>query len=135
MNASNGSAIDVTVERGGKQQTFKLDPGSFSDDSRWILGAGLKQSYDLPAHRAVQPDGVGGPSAGLMLALGTVDKLSGVPCSPMRTPEAAVRSYISGTGTVSDGKVGAIGGIKYKIYDGSLRCALLWRLRRTAIRL
>ena len=117
VNASNGSAIDVTVERDGKQQTFKLTPVRASDDSRWILGAGLKQSYDLPAHVQYNLDGVGGPSAGLMLALGTVDKLSeGTLLADEDAGGDPYRSYISGTGTIdADGKVGAIGGIKYKI--------------------
>ena len=117
VNASNGSPIDVTVERGGKQQTFKLTPVRASDDSRWILGAGLKQSYDLPAHVQYNLDGVGGPSAGLMLALGTVDKLSeGTLLADEDAGGDPYRSYISGTGTIdSNGKVGAIGGIKYKI--------------------
>ena len=117
VNASNGSAIDVTVERGGKQQTFKLTPVRSSDDSRWILGAGLKQSYDLPAHVQYNLDGVGGPSAGLMLALGTVDKLSeGTLLADEDAGGDPYRSYISGTGTIdANGKVGAIGGIKYKI--------------------
>ena len=117
VNASNGSPIDVTVERDGKQQTFKLTPVRASDDSRWILGAGLKQSYDLPAHVQYNLDGVGGPSAGLMLALGTVDKLSeGTLLADEDAGGDPYRSYISGTGTIdADGKVGAIGGIKYKI--------------------
>ena len=117
VNASNGSPIEVTVERGGKQQTFKLTPVRASDDSRWILGAGLKQSYDLPAHVQYNLDGVGGPSAGLMLALGTVDKLSeGTLLADEDAGGDPYRSYISGTGTIdANGKVGAIGGIKYKI--------------------
>ena len=117
VNASNGSPIDVTVERGGKQQTFKLTPVRSSDDSRWILGAGLKQSYDLPAHVQYNLDGVGVPSAGLMLALGTVDKLSeGTLLADEDAGGDPYRSYISGTGTIdANGKVGAIGGIKYKI--------------------
>lgn len=117
VKASNGSPIDVTVERGGKQQTFKLTPVRASDDSRWILGAGLKQSYDLPAHVQYNLDGVGGPSAGLMLALGTVDKLSeGTLLADEDAGGDPYRSYISGTGTIdANGKVGAIGGIKYKI--------------------
>lgn len=117
VNASNGSPIDVTVERGGTQQTFKLTPVRASDDSRWILGAGLKQSYDLPAHVQYNLDGVGGPSAGLMLALGTVDKLSeGTLLADEDAGGDPYRSYISGTGTIdANGKVGAIGGIKYKI--------------------
>ena len=117
VNASDGSPIDVTVERGGKQQTFKLTPVRASDDSRWILGAGLKQSYDLPAHVQYNLDGVGGPSAGLMLALGTVDKLGeGTLLADEDAGGDPYRSYISGTGTIdANGKVGAIGGIKYKI--------------------
>jgi len=117
VNASNGSPIDVPVERDGTQQTFKLTPVRSSDDSRWILGAGLKQSYDLPAHVQYNLDGVGGPSAGLMLALGTVDKLSeGTLLADEDAGGDPYRSYISGTGTIdADGKVGAIGGIKYKI--------------------
>ena len=117
VNASNGSPIDVTVERGGKQQTLKLTLVRASDDSRWILGAGLKQSYDLPAHVQYNLDGVGGPSAGLMLALGTVDKLSeGTLLADEDAGGDPYRSYISGTGTIdANGKVGAIGGIKYKI--------------------
>ena len=117
VNASNGSPIDVTVERDGTQQTFKLTPVRSSDNSRWILGAGLKQSYDLPAHVQYNLDGVGGPSAGLMLALGTVDKLSeGTLLADDDAGGDPYRSYISGTGTIdADGKVGAIGGIKYKI--------------------
>lgn len=117
VDASNGSLIDVTVERNGTQQTFKLTPVRSSDNSRWILGAGLKQSYDLPAHVQYNLDGVGGPSAGLMLALGTVDKLSeGTLLADEDAGGDPYRSYISGTGTIdADGKVGAIGGIKYKI--------------------
>ena len=117
VNASNGSPIDVTVERDGKQQTFKLTPVRSNDNSRWILGAGLKQSYDLPAHVQYNLDGVGGPSAGLMLALGTVDKLSeGTLLADEDAGGDPYRSYISGTGTIdANGKVGAIGGIKYKI--------------------
>ncbi len=117
VDASNGSPIDVTVERNGTQQTFKLTPVRSNDNSRWILGAGLKQSYDLPAHVQYNLDGVGGPSAGLMLALGTVDKLSeGTLLADEDAGGDPYRSYISGTGTIdADGKVGAIGGIKYKI--------------------
>lgn len=117
VNASNGSPLDVTVERDGTQQTFKLTPVRSSDDSRWILGAGLKQSYDLPAQVQYNLDGVGGPSAGLMLALGTVDKLSeGTLLADEDAGGDPYRSYVSGTGTIdANGNVGAIGGIKYKI--------------------
>ena len=51
---------------------------------------------------------VGGPNAGLLLALGIVDKL---------TPGALTGgAYIAGTGTIDgDGSVGRIGGIEQKV--------------------
>ena len=53
-----------------------------------------------------------------MLTLGTIDKLTE---QSLLAPEGAgnedsARSYVAGTGTIdASGKVGAIGGIKYKI--------------------
>lgn len=53
-------------------------------------------------------DDIGGPSGGMMYALGLIDKL---------TPESETGGLtIAGTGTMSkDGKVGAIGGIRLKM--------------------
>ena len=117
VNALNGSPVQVTVDRQGKKQTVTLTPVRSSDDSRWVLGIGLKQDYVLPAQVQYNLDGVGGPSAGMMLALGTVDKLSeGTLLADEDAGGDPYRSYISGTGTIdANGKVGAIGGIKYKI--------------------
>jgi PDZ domain-containing protein len=55
-----------------------------------------------------QLDDVGGPSAGLMFALGIVDQL---------TPgDLNGGQYLAGTGTISpDGQVGPIGGIGQKV--------------------
>lgn len=117
VNASNGSPIQVTVERDGQQRTVTLNPVRSAEGDRWVVGISLKQSYDLPAQVQYNLDGVGGPSAGLMLALGTVDKLSeGTLLADEDAGGDPYRSYVSGTGTIdADGKVGAIGGIKYKI--------------------
>jgi Lon-like protease len=51
---------------------------------------------------------VGGPSAGMMFALGIVDKL---------TPGSATGgAFVAGTGTIADdGSVGPIGGIQQKL--------------------
>ena len=117
MNASNGSPIQVTVERDGQQRSVTLNPVRSAEGDRWVVGISLKQSYDLPAQVQYNLDGVGGPSAGLMLALGTVDKLSeGSLLADEDAGGDPYRSYVSGTGTIdANGKVGAIGGIKYKI--------------------
>jgi PDZ domain-containing protein len=57
----------------------------------------------------IRLDDVGGPSAGMMFALGIVDKL---------TPGAMTGGEIvAGTGTIdSDGAVGAIGSIRQKLW-------------------
>lgn len=53
-------------------------------------------------------DDIGGPSAGMMYALGILNKLTGVDLSGGKT--------IAGTGTIdNNGKVGAIGGIRLKM--------------------
>ena len=53
-------------------------------------------------------DNIGGPSAGMMYALGILNKLTGVDLAGGKT--------IAGTGTIdNNGKVGAIGGIRLKM--------------------
>ncbi|EPI50127.1 Lon protease [Gardnerella vaginalis] len=53
-------------------------------------------------------DDIGGPSAGMMYALGILNKLTGVDLAGGKT--------IAGTGTIdNNGKVGAIGGIRLKM--------------------
>ena len=53
-------------------------------------------------------EGIGGPSAGMMYALGLIDKL---------TPESETGGQtIAGTGTIdAEGNVGAIGGVRLKM--------------------
>ena len=111
------ASIQVTVERDGQQRSVTLNPVRSAEGDRWVVGISLKQSYDLPAQVQYNLDGVGGPSAGLILALGTLDKLSeGSLLADEDAGGDPYRSYVSGTGTIdANGKVGAIGGIKYKI--------------------
>src|SRR5690606_12624406 len=65
--------------------------------------------YTFPVDVAIQLDNVGGPSAGMMFALGIIDQL---------TPGyLGGGEQIAGTGTIdSEGVVGAIGGIRQKLY-------------------
>ena len=63
---------------------------------------------DLPFDVDISLTDVGGPSAGLMFALGIVDKL--------RAPSLTGGKFIAGTGEISpDGTVGPIGGITQKL--------------------
>jgi len=72
------------------------------------LGIEIGESYRAEFPITVNLEGVGGPSGGLMLSLGIVDKL---------TPgELNGGHKVAGTGTIDpDGKVGAIGGIGQKM--------------------
>ncbi|MEY3168209.1 MAG: hypothetical protein RLY44_189, partial [Actinomycetota bacterium] len=63
--------------------------------------------------------GVGGPSAGLIFAVGVVEKM---------TPEDLLRGRkVAGTGSISpNGEVGAIGGIEEKMIGASRKGATIF---------
>ena len=67
---------------------------------------------------------IGGPSAGLMLSLALVDKL---------TPGSLTGGkFIAGTGTITDdGKVGPIGGITHKMEGAREKGATVFPCRPT----
>ncbi|MCI3272974.1 PDZ domain-containing protein [Streptomyces cylindrosporus] len=81
-----------------------------SDDSgakRAIVGISAGTDHTFPFSIDIKLADVGGPSAGLMFALGIYDKL---------TPGSLTGGkFVAGTGTIDDdGKVGPIGGIEMK---------------------
>lgn len=81
-----------------------------SDDSgqkRAIVGISAGTDHTFPFTVDIKLADVGGPSAGLMFALGIYDKL---------TPGSLTGgTFVAGTGTIDDdGKVGPIGGIEMK---------------------
>ncbi|WP_326720777.1 PDZ domain-containing protein [Streptomyces sp. NBC_00243] len=81
-----------------------------SDDDgeeRAIVGISAGTDHTFPFTIDIKLADVGGPSAGLMFALGIVDKL---------TPgNLTGGKFVAGTGTIDDaGKVGPIGGIEMK---------------------
>ncbi|MFF5340961.1 PDZ domain-containing protein [Streptomyces althioticus] len=81
-----------------------------SDDAgekRAVVGISAGTDHTFPFTVDIKLADVGGPSAGLMFALGIYDKL---------TPGSLTGgSFVAGTGTIDDeGKVGPIGGIEMK---------------------
>ncbi|MER6952650.1 PDZ domain-containing protein [Streptomyces sp. NPDC000618] len=81
-----------------------------SDDTgvkRAIVGISAGTDHTFPFTIDIKLADVGGPSAGLMFALGIYDKL---------TPDSLTGGkFVAGTGTIDDaGKVGPIGGIEMK---------------------
>ncbi len=81
--------------------------GEAPDKDRAIVGIQAGTDHTFPFTIDIKLADVGGPSAGLMFALGIVDKL---------TPgDLTGGKFVAGTGTIDDnGKVGPIGGIEMK---------------------
>lgn len=110
--AENGVSkpADVVIERDGVEQTLRINPVlSEGDNPTPIIGIIVGSEYDFPIDVDIQLQNVGGPSAGMMFALGIIDKL---------TPGAVNGGeQVAGTGTISgSGEVGPIGGIRQKLY-------------------
>jgi PDZ domain-containing protein len=72
------------------------------------IGVAVEHEMDVPFELNIDLDRIGGPSAGLMFALGIVDKLDPV--------DLTGGLVIAGTGSIDElGTVGAIGGIPQKL--------------------
>lgn len=106
-----GEAISITFERDGKQHQAEISLSPFPDNPKKV-GVGISLVTDRQIK--VEPDielsteEIGGPSAGLMMALEIYNQLTEVDLT---------KGYeIAGTGTInSAGEVGPIGGIAQKI--------------------
>lgn len=109
--ANGTKAAAVVVERDGEQRTIRLTPRATDDGAggtRPLLGVTTSATMSYPFAVDLRIDDVGGPSAGMMFALGIIDKL---------TPGSLTGGrHVAGTGTIcGDGEVGAIGGIVQKM--------------------
>lgn len=102
----------VAAEKAGKEptKTEKVTIKTVAADAgnRAIVGIEAGIDHTFPFTIDINLADVGGPSAGLMFALGIVDKL---------TPgNLTGGKFVAGTGTIDDdGKVGPIGGIEMKL--------------------
>ncbi|TPW73162.1 PDZ domain-containing protein [Schumannella sp. 10F1B-5-1] len=119
----DGTAVTLVIRRSGVERTVEIVPAAAkaADGSDTVaVGVYTKIDYSFPIDVELKLDKVGGPSAGMMFALGIVDKL---------TPGAMTGGeHIAGTGTIdADGQVGAIGGIRQKMY-GAERAGATWFL-------
>jgi PDZ domain-containing protein len=102
-----GEQVQILVLRGGSRVETTVKTAA-AEDGRAIVGILTRDDADYPFTVEISLRDVGGPSAGLMFALGIVDKL---------TPGALTGGrYVAGTGTIDDaGNVDAIGGIPQKM--------------------
>jgi PDZ domain-containing protein len=111
VNAGEGAPVSLAVERGGDELTVEVTPTQAEVDGQtlWLIGVTTLHDYVFPVDVTIQLDNVGGPSAGMMFALGIIDTLS--------EGELNGGLDVAGTGTIdSAGTVGAIGGIRQKMH-------------------
>ncbi|HEX5968995.1 MAG TPA: PDZ domain-containing protein [Intrasporangium sp.] len=102
-----GEPIEIEVTRAGKPVVADVTTMTGAG-GRTALGVVLRLDHDFPATVTINAGDVGGPSAGLMFALGIYDKLTPGPLTNGRD--------IAGTGTIDEeGGVGPIGGIRQKM--------------------
>jgi PDZ domain-containing protein len=101
--------VQLAIRRNGAEKTLDITPAINADTQRPTVGVYTGTTFTFPFDVKIQLQDVGGPSAGMMLALGIYDKL---------TPgKLAGDEHIAGTGTIDpNGAVGAIGGIRQKMY-------------------
>jgi PDZ domain-containing protein len=113
--ADNGvqSPITLVIERSGEEKTIQVIP-RMSDGPQPIPAIGVLVSgrYDFPIPVDIQLENVGGPSAGLVFAIGVAEKL---------TPEEIVPPGVfAGSGTITAaGEVGSVGGVRHKAYGAA----------------
>ncbi|TAJ49973.1 MAG: PDZ domain-containing protein [Herbiconiux sp.] len=125
--AANGTDAPATLvvrrtadDGSTSEQTFSITPTISAQTGAPALGVSVGYSYDFPFDVEIQLNDVGGPSAGMMFALGIIDML---------TPgELNGGQNVAGTGTIdAAGDVGPIGGIRQKMY-GARDAGATWFL-------
>lgn len=112
LAAGVGTEVELGIRRGSEELAVGVTPVASEADGSPVIGVYAAPEYEFPIDVRIQLENVGGPSAGMMFALGIYDKL---------TPgELTGDQHIAGTGTIDgSGEVGAIGGIVQKMYGAS----------------
>ena len=117
-----GAPVSLAIDRNGAESSVSVTPrlSDVNGQQQWLLGVGLTLGFDLPVDVKIQINNVGGPSAGMMFALGIIDKMS--------PGDLTGGQHIAGTGTIdAAGNVGGIGGIRQKLY-GARDAGATWFL-------
>jgi PDZ domain-containing protein len=101
-----GSTLTLTITRDG--QSHQVQVGTRQSGGHPVMGVQITEEYKFPFQVTISVGDIGGPSAGMMFALGIIDKLT-------KTNLTAGR-FIAGTGEIEpSGKVDPIGGIQQKM--------------------
>jgi Lon-like protease len=102
---------DVEGETRRVPVTYGANP---SDPDLAYVGVLLRTELDLPVDVTIDAGIIGGPSAGLMFALGVLELLG--------EDDLTGGRVVAGTGTITvDGEVGPVGGVRQKVVAASTR--------------
>jgi PDZ domain-containing protein len=101
-----GSPLTVTITRNG--HTSDVQVGTKESGGHPVMGVEVEEQYRFPFTVRISVGEIGGPSAGMMFALGIIDKLTRYDLTAGR--------FIAGTGAIeANGRVDPIGGIQQKM--------------------
>jgi Lon-like protease len=101
-----GAPVTLTVSRDGTARHFRLRTADVGGQP--VVGVAVAESFVFPFTVKISIGNIGGPSAGMMFALGIIDKLT--------RADLTGGKFIAGTGEIeTDGQVDPIGGIQQKM--------------------
>ena len=101
-----GSTLTLTITRDG--QSRQVQVGTKESGGHPVMGVQIGGQFKFPFQVKISVGDIGGPSAGLMFALGIIDKLTKMNLTGGK--------FIAGTGEIEpSGKVDPIGGIQQKM--------------------
>ena len=101
-----GAPVQLTILRRGTRMKVRLTTASIQGQA--VVGVEVAESFAFPFSVKISTGNIGGPSAGLMFALGIIDMLSPANLTGGR--------FIAGTGEIeANGTVDPIGGIQQKM--------------------
>jgi len=101
-----GTPVQLTVSRHGRNLTQQVPTVDHSGKAE--IGVVVEDQYKFPLNVKISVGDIGGPSAGMMFALGIIDKLTG--------DDLAGGRFVAGTGEIdAKGTVAPIGGIQQKM--------------------
>jgi PDZ domain-containing protein len=101
-----GTPLHLSVLRGGQARQVTIT--AVQRGGHPVIGIYAEEEYRFPFNVRISVGNIGGPSAGMMFALGIIDKLSSL--------DLTNGKFIAGTGEISQGgMVSPIGGIQQKM--------------------
>jgi PDZ domain-containing protein len=101
-----GSTLTLAITRAGQNRQVQV--GTRQSGGHPVMGVEITQVYKFPFEVKISVGDIGGPSAGMMFALGIIDKLTKLDLTAGR--------FIAGTGEITaSGQVQPIGGIQQKM--------------------